>query len=230
MCHVSRVTCNVSHVTCNFFFFFFFQQKILQSGGAIRWKVFYQRGLPRLVLTDPHSWLPKLYCCPISTLLTALYYIDVCSSLHCWVPHNALLTAPYCTADYPPYHCKINCWLPPTALMTSHNKLLTAPQYTADCLTLPSITLMSTSHYTADCHTLHFWLPPTKPLTASWIHCHYYTGDFWLPHTKLMTSHYYTAPCNAGDFPSLHCWLPLITLLTAIHYTAAKMYYFPNWD
>ena len=36
-----RVTCHVSHVT----FFLFF----LQSGEAYRWRVCYQRGLPRLV-------------------------------------------------------------------------------------------------------------------------------------------------------------------------------------
>ena len=40
--HVSRVTCHVSHVT-----FFFYGQ----SGEAYRWRVCYQRGLPRLVLS-----------------------------------------------------------------------------------------------------------------------------------------------------------------------------------
>ena len=49
MCHVSCVTCHVSRVTCHmslfFFFFFFFGQ----SGEAYRWRVCYQRGLPRLV-------------------------------------------------------------------------------------------------------------------------------------------------------------------------------------
>ena len=47
-CHMSRVMCHVSHVRCHmylFFFFFFFGQ----SGGAIRWRVCYQRGLPCLV-------------------------------------------------------------------------------------------------------------------------------------------------------------------------------------
>ena len=44
-CNVSRVTCHVSNVTCHFFFFFFGQ-----SGEAYRWRVCYQRGLPRLVL------------------------------------------------------------------------------------------------------------------------------------------------------------------------------------
>ena len=51
-CHVSHVMCQVSRVTCQvscvtFYFFIFF----LQIGGASRWRVFYQRGLPRLVLT-----------------------------------------------------------------------------------------------------------------------------------------------------------------------------------
>ena len=55
-CHVSRVMCHVSRVTCHmskkklyFNFFFLEHKKIGQSGGASRWRVFYQRGLPRLV-------------------------------------------------------------------------------------------------------------------------------------------------------------------------------------
>ena len=40
MCHLSRVTCHMSLL-----FSFFFGQ----SGGAYRWRVCYQRGLPRLV-------------------------------------------------------------------------------------------------------------------------------------------------------------------------------------
>ena len=44
-CHMSPVTCHVSRVTCFFFFSFFFGQ----SGEAYWWRVFYQRGLPRLV-------------------------------------------------------------------------------------------------------------------------------------------------------------------------------------
>ena len=49
MCQVSRVMCQVAHVRCHmshlFFYFFIF----FQSGGAIRWRVCYQWGLPRLV-------------------------------------------------------------------------------------------------------------------------------------------------------------------------------------
>ena len=46
-CHVSRVTCHMLLVTCNFFCFFLFGQ----SGEAYRWRVCYQRGLPRLVFS-----------------------------------------------------------------------------------------------------------------------------------------------------------------------------------
>ena len=46
--HMSRVTCHVSRVTCHIFFSFFFRQ----SGEAYRWRVCYQRGLPRLVLVE----------------------------------------------------------------------------------------------------------------------------------------------------------------------------------
>ena len=42
-CHISRVMCHVSHVT---FFFFLFSG---QFSEAYRWRVCYQRGLPRLV-------------------------------------------------------------------------------------------------------------------------------------------------------------------------------------
>ena len=43
MCHMSHVTCHLSHV--NFIFILFFGQIV----GASRWRVCYQRGLPRLV-------------------------------------------------------------------------------------------------------------------------------------------------------------------------------------
>ena len=49
MCQVSRVTCHVSHDT--FFFKLFLSNIFLLSGGASRWRVCYQQGLPRLVLT-----------------------------------------------------------------------------------------------------------------------------------------------------------------------------------
>ena len=44
---VSCVRCYMSSVTFNLIFYFFY---FLQSGGAIWWRVCYQRGLPRLVL------------------------------------------------------------------------------------------------------------------------------------------------------------------------------------
>ena len=53
-CHVSRVTCHMSHV---FFCFFFWQ-----SGEAYRWRVCYQRGLPRLVSHHSHITLFPFAC------------------------------------------------------------------------------------------------------------------------------------------------------------------------
>ena len=58
MCHVSCVMYHLSHVIFFLFFFLHFYiqkkfkksfKKIGQSGGAGRWRVCYQRGLPRLV-------------------------------------------------------------------------------------------------------------------------------------------------------------------------------------
>ena len=43
---LSHVTCDISHVTCHVSLFFFF---FGLSGEAYRWRVCYQRGLPRLV-------------------------------------------------------------------------------------------------------------------------------------------------------------------------------------
>ena len=53
MCHLSPVTCHMSPVTCQNIFFY-----ILifgQSGGTSWWRVYYQRGLPRLVHTKIHQ-------------------------------------------------------------------------------------------------------------------------------------------------------------------------------
>ena len=65
MCHVSRVTCHVSRVTCRMFFFiyflFFYPTKFFKSGGAHRWRVCYQRGLPRLVSQASLLPLPLYY-------------------------------------------------------------------------------------------------------------------------------------------------------------------------
>ena len=49
-CHGSRVTGQVSPVTSQFFYIVFILKKIGPSGGASRWRVCYQRGLPRLVI------------------------------------------------------------------------------------------------------------------------------------------------------------------------------------
>ena len=51
MCHVSRVTYHVSRVTCHVFFVVVF----LQIGEAYWWRVCYQPGLPRLVLTQCYN-------------------------------------------------------------------------------------------------------------------------------------------------------------------------------
>ena len=65
MCHVSPVTCHVSPVTCHLsnvkqkkfkdkkkIMTFFYLKKIRKIGGASRWRVCYQRGLPRLVFIN----------------------------------------------------------------------------------------------------------------------------------------------------------------------------------
>ena len=53
-CHMSPVKCHMSHVKkkLHFFVCFFLHKKIGQSGGASRWRVCYQRGLPHLALVD----------------------------------------------------------------------------------------------------------------------------------------------------------------------------------
>ena len=48
ICQVSGARCQVSGVIFFYFINFFFGQ----SGGASRWRVCYQRGLPRLVFED----------------------------------------------------------------------------------------------------------------------------------------------------------------------------------
>ena len=60
MCHVSHVRCQVSggrcHLSGGVYFLVLFL--ILQSGGASRWRVCYQCGLPRLVFTDLENQQP----------------------------------------------------------------------------------------------------------------------------------------------------------------------------
>ena len=45
-CQMSHVKYHMSHVTCHI-------SSLLQSDGVIRWRVCYQRNLPRLVLIAP---------------------------------------------------------------------------------------------------------------------------------------------------------------------------------
>ena len=86
-CHVSGVICHLSGVMCHNIYF-------LQRVGASRRRVFYQQGLPHLVLKpassrvlNPHFlWsLQYTYCCT----LHAMYCIAVkftavqCSALYC---------------------------------------------------------------------------------------------------------------------------------------------------
>ena len=51
--HMSHVTCHVSRVTCYVSYDIFF----LQNVGAIRCRVCYQRGLPRLVYTKSNIYI-----------------------------------------------------------------------------------------------------------------------------------------------------------------------------
>ena len=107
MCHVSRVTCHVSHVTCHmshvtchlshvkifvltffiiiitrniYILFFNPLKKNLQSGGASRWRVCYQRGLPRLVCYAFHI-------CSIELLKLCLIILKI-SLLSCSKKHR----------------------------------------------------------------------------------------------------------------------------------------------
>ena len=56
-CQLSGVSCQVSGVTCHIFYFIIF---FLQTVGASRWRVCYQRGLPRLVLDVYRVY--RVYC------------------------------------------------------------------------------------------------------------------------------------------------------------------------
>ena len=52
MCHVSHVTCHVLGGTCHIFSYFASSVSVGQNGEASRWKVCYQRGLPRQVFSE----------------------------------------------------------------------------------------------------------------------------------------------------------------------------------
>ena len=71
-CHVSCVTCHVSHVTCHMSIFFIFLFFFGQSGQAYRWRVCYQRGLPRLVIYIlGSSWNNAFYHLYLSRIVLA---------------------------------------------------------------------------------------------------------------------------------------------------------------
>ena len=92
-CHVSGVTCQVSGVTCHIYIHFFFICIFFwQSGGAIRWRVCYQRGVPRLVFTPPPllstivSKLTKSLSLPSHCLLLFVMHLQPHSQL-VWSNH-----------------------------------------------------------------------------------------------------------------------------------------------
>ena len=99
-CPVSGVRCQVSGVRC-IFFSSFFLSSFLQSGEASRYRVCYQRGLPRLVSSNflilstgvpRRRSLPKIaarwrYRLP-SNHLTAHYNSQFCVSFHFGCPGN----------------------------------------------------------------------------------------------------------------------------------------------
>ena len=83
-CHVSRVTCHLSHVIFLFYIYIFFlRKKIGQSGGASRWRVCYQRGLPRLVFKASALWAHAFYesefpsVCLFGCLFVCLFTFEV---------------------------------------------------------------------------------------------------------------------------------------------------------
>ena len=89
-CHLSPVTCHLSHVKKTLFHIKkkkkYSVTKVGQSGGASRWRVCYQRGLPRLVF-DKTELFPRPD--------TLCYTVELA---HCNVPYFYI------------YHC-----LPPPA-------------------------------------------------------------------------------------------------------------------
>ena len=92
-CHVSRVTCPMSHVI---FFFFFFGR----TAEAYRWRVCYQRGLPRLVYITYHFFF--IYY--MYNIKKNLYHILMHSyKKKCIFPHVRNFTL-----IYGPYSCLID--------------------------------------------------------------------------------------------------------------------------
>ena len=82
MCHMSHVTCHMSHVMCHMSHVRCHMSKVkkekkkkekreknLQSGGASRWRVCYQRGLPGLVFSPYIQFSIKNIDSPLLPLL-----------------------------------------------------------------------------------------------------------------------------------------------------------------
>ena len=55
VCHMSYVRCQVSHARCHMSLYWFFLLLNLKSCRASWWRVCYQPGLPRLVLTQSNT-------------------------------------------------------------------------------------------------------------------------------------------------------------------------------
>ena len=102
-----RVTCHMSHVKCNIYFYLFFFR---QSGQTYRWRVCYQRGLPRLVLKlfDPKYLTSPLFkiqnlseCWFLFLLKISQQFYNALHSLilHCFnAPCQSTLAVNYYTA------------------------------------------------------------------------------------------------------------------------------------
>ena len=86
MCHMSYGMCQVAKVMChNFFSYFNFLFIFLQSGGASRWRVCYQRGLPRLV------FLIIMLCLILLDLTFSTAYRRPLNILNPWILYNFCL-------------------------------------------------------------------------------------------------------------------------------------------
>ena len=106
------VTCHMSHVTCHIYIFFFFFE---QSGEAYRWKVFYKRGLPRLVYLFFKSLLQKIFW-PTKPLICPFLATPACFRyLHPSTRATQQLATNSPLATNPPYTCTSLSLLRPLA-------------------------------------------------------------------------------------------------------------------
>ena len=77
-CQVSRVRCHVSHVTCHINFNLLFIYFFGQSGEASRWRVCYQRGLPRLFIlsfTHLNEIIIYIYALFVMSTFQNVYFV-----------------------------------------------------------------------------------------------------------------------------------------------------------